>query len=374
MSRLTLTIAIVSPLAAIAVALWLAGAHAGNGREPAVSAPSPRRDWHARPVTVVNGWIVGDGPGAPREFEVRNCPAIAEVYDLAPAPGEVPALTEPQFTSAAEATWLADEAPVLGLKLGTEARCYPLAILNLHSLVHDRVNGQAIYVLWDPPSGLALARRVWAPSRPLGLAGLGFRGVGLAYELASGALWDLFAGMPISYPGRPDGFRPNLKPDYGWLPLERMTWRAWRRLHGDTLVLSRQTGHAYDYSLDPYAAAALGPAGAAEDYWRSDTLLALETLRDPDHTLPDKDWVIGFLIQGEPWAISLRQLGEAGRAEVAVATTSGPVTAHAWPDDDRFLVTDGRDQAVPQVRLFWFAWKARFPETRVWAPVSADSQ
>lgn len=356
--------AVISLSLALGVAGMLGESPAAHDAEP-IAAES---DWQPSPAMVTNGWVAAGRHDPAPAFDVSNCPAIGEIYRLGPGRDAVPALTEPAFVGAGEASWLTDDAPVLGLKVGSEARCYPLAIMNWHSLVHDRVAGQAIYVFWDPPSGMGLARRVWAAERPLGLAGLGYRGVGLAYERRNGALWDLFDGLPVSYPGKPLGFQPDLAPDRNWLPLERMTWGAWRRLHGNTQVLSRDTGYDADYATDPYVLAAIGPGGQPENYWLSGSILAPETLRDASATLPDKDWVLGFLAGEEAWALSLRELVQSGESRLTLDTAAGPLVLTAWPADDRFLVQTKDGATLPQLRLFWYAWRARFADTKVWHP------
>ncbi|MCE5239244.1 DUF3179 domain-containing protein [bacterium] len=319
-------------------------------------------------VQAVAGWLPVSAADPHPAFDVRNCPFLADIYDLAPRPNAIPALENPTFIPAQEAVWLDEREPVLGLKVGDDTRCYPVRIMNYHSLVHDRLSGQAVYVFWDPPSGLALARRQWAASRPLGLAGLGFRGTGLAFDPATGALWDLFGGGPLSAPGR--SVTPKLPDDTQWLPLERMTWRAWRRLHGNTQVLSLQTGYAYNYSLDPYAAA-VSPQGAPEDYWRSDTILAPAALRVGDELLPDKAMVLGFLSGSEQWAAPVDELATETGA-VTIETAAGPVKVTVRPQDDSYSATDAQGRWLPQVRLFWFAWKAHFPETRAWHPAPEE--
>jgi len=214
-----LTASLVGLAAALVAAGWFGSAV--SSATPAVEAVG----WVTPTfVQAVAGWLPVSAADPHPAFDVRNCPFLADIYDLAPRPNAIPALENPTFIPAQEAVWLDEREPVLGLKVGDDTRCYPVRIMNYHSLVHDRLSGQAVYVFWDPPSGLALARRQWAASRPLGLAGLGFRGTGLAYDPATGALWDLFGGGPLSAPGR--SVTPKLPDDYQWLPLERMTWRG----------------------------------------------------------------------------------------------------------------------------------------------------
>jgi len=302
-------------------------------------------------------------------FDVRQCAFVSEIYELAPRPGDVPVLESPLFVEARLAAIEARE-PVLGLKIDTEARCYPIRIMNYHSLVLDRVAGQAIYVFWDPPSGMALARRQWASWRPLGLAGLGFRGTGLAYEPATGALWDLFGGGPLSAPGK--NVIPPLPQDYQWLPLERMTFRAWHRLHPQTLVLSSDTGYGFDYNTDPYTIS-LSPSGEIEDYWNSDTLLAPESLRTHDEFVRDKAPVLGFLAGKEAWAVPLEELAVSG-SQIIIPAAAGAVTIHVEPFEDRYYALDASGRWLPQLRLFWFAWKARFPHTKIWHPQPTEEE
>jgi len=354
-----LTASLVALVAALMAAGWFGSA--ASSTTPAAAAAS----WVAPAfVRAVQGWLPTSATDPRPAFNVSNCPFLAEIYDLAPTPDAIPALANPSFVSALEAVWLDEREPVLGLKIGADSHCYPVRIMNYHSLVHDRLGGQAVYVFWDPPSGVALARRQWSASRPLGLAGLGFRGTGLAYERAGGALWDLFGGGPLAAPGKT--VTPNLPGDYQWLPLERMTWRAWRRLHGNTQVLSLQTGYAFNYSRDPYTAA-LSPQGRPEDYWRSDTILAPPALRVGDELVPDKAVVLGFLSGAEQWAAPLDELA-AEPGEVTIETAAGEVKVSVRAPDDRYSVTDEQGRWLPQARLFWFAWKARFPQTKVWHP------
>lgn len=349
------------PLTCVAVALALAGFRA----DAPAAQPRPdlvTSDYRAVFLPAVNGWLPA-GRNDPRPaFDVRDCPKLAEIYDLVPAKDAIPALQSPRFTPAAEAEWLNDRAPVLGLKIGAQARCYPLAIMNWHSLVHDSLSGQGLYVFFDPPSGLALARRTMSQSRTMALAGYGYRGVGLTYEVASGRLYDMLAGVFLSGAHPATGFGSG---DSDWLPLEHMTWRQWRTLHPNTLVLSRVTGYGFDYTFDPYSAAALGPAGSSENYWASDTLLAPDSLRDREQVLPDKSVVLGFIGATGPWAVPLDSLSD-GKPITLETGSGGEVTVHSQPDADSYYAEDENEQRPAQVRMFWYAWKTHFPNTKVY--------
>ena len=354
------------PLICVAAALALAGwRSAAPAAVPAADAAPA--DYHPRFVAPVNGWLPGGGSDPRPAFDVHDCPKLSEIYNLGVAKDAIPALQAARFIPASEADWLDDRAPVLGLKLGGQSRCYPLAILNWHCLVHDTLGGQGLYVFFDPPSGLAVARRMLSRSRPMALAGYGARGVGLTYEIATGRLYDMLSGRYLSGVLPPAGFGRG---DTAWLPLERMTWRQWRALHPVTLVLSRDTGSGLDYSFDPYSAAALGPNGSTEDYWTSDTVLAPDSVRDQQQLLPDKAFVLGFLHHNEAWAVPLDALGAAKTVKI-VTRAGAEVTIHAQPSSDHYFAVDESGHQPPQVRLFWYAWKAHFPHTRLYVKVDA---
>lgn len=347
------------PLTCVALALALAGARVAAPASPKAPNKSAS-DYHARYVTPVEGWLPVGGNDPRPAFDVSTCPEVARLYDLFPAKDAIPPLSAPHFVSAAEAAWLDDRAPVLGLKIGSEAHCYPLAVLNWHSLAEDTIANLGVYVFFDPPSGLAVARRMMSQSRPMGLSGYGYEGIGLTYEVSSGRLYDMFAGRWLNVDVS-KGFGAG---DCEWLPLERMTWRQWRTLHGETLVLSRETGYSFDYSFDPYTAAALGPGGKVENYWTGDTLLAPDALRDKAQTLPDKDFVLGIIAGKEQWAVPLDALSD-GKT-VTLDTAVGEVTVHARPADDWYYAEDETGDRPRQVRMFWYAWKTRFPATKVY--------
>lgn len=60
----------------------------------------------------------------------------------------IPAIDAPRFVSAAHATFVHDDEPVIGLTAGREARAYPTWMLNAHEIVNDRLGGRALAVTW----------------------------------------------------------------------------------------------------------------------------------------------------------------------------------------------------------------------------------
>ena len=60
----------------------------------------------------------------------------------------IPALTNPPFIPAADATWLSDDARVLGLVHAGVAKAYPIEILLWHEAVNDVIGEQPYLVTY----------------------------------------------------------------------------------------------------------------------------------------------------------------------------------------------------------------------------------
>lgn len=79
------------------------------------------------------------------------CTAAAEeppegVEQIIPR-GRIAAIFEPQFVAAAEAE-IADDAWILGVVIGEQARAYSLNLLNRHEVVNDRIGEQSFAAVW----------------------------------------------------------------------------------------------------------------------------------------------------------------------------------------------------------------------------------
>ena len=68
----------------------------------------------------------------------------------APAPASLPyaAVHDPEFISAAAATFMNDEDRVIGVTSGTVAKAFPAGILSQHGLVEDQSPKGPIAITW----------------------------------------------------------------------------------------------------------------------------------------------------------------------------------------------------------------------------------
>jgi len=76
---------------------------------------------------------------------------LDEIISGGPPPDGIPAIDRPQFVApAAAATWVRPKEPVLAIRIGDDARAYPLQILMWHEIVNDAVGGRPVVVTFAP--------------------------------------------------------------------------------------------------------------------------------------------------------------------------------------------------------------------------------
>lgn len=284
---------------------------------------------------------------SPDEFDLsRHSVPLEHIMMGGPTKDGIPALTAPGFVTAAEATFLAPADRVVGIERGGGARAYPLAILNWHEIVNDVVHETPIAVTYCPLTGSAVVfdRRHDGDVLSFGVSGRLYESNVLMYDHQSESLWSQLGASAVT--GARTGAR--LVP----LPATVTTWRAWRRLHPDTMVLSRATGHERDYGRNPY-----------EMYEESGSLIFRPSRRDP--RLPAKARVLGVIAGGAARAYPRAEIAGAGGR---IVDRIGDREITVVVDDDGLRVIGDGDTPVIATDVYWFAWAAFHPETSVWRP------
>jgi hypothetical protein len=69
-----------------------------------------------------------------------------EILSGGPPKDGIPAILEPNFVKPAQAAFLDRSDHVIGVRIGQQARAYPIKILNWHEVVNDTLNGVPIVV------------------------------------------------------------------------------------------------------------------------------------------------------------------------------------------------------------------------------------
>lgn len=258
----------------------------------------------------------------------------------------IPAIDHPQFVAAEDARFLHGKDQVLGLARNGEVKAYPVSILNWHEIVNDRLGGESVAITYCPlcGTGVAFASQVKDKTLSFGVSGLLYNSDVLLYDRETESLWSQIKKQAIAGPmaGR------KLEA----LPLTHTTWRAWRREHPNTQVLSTATGHRRDYDRIPY----LGYENSRELYFP----VSAESRR-----YHPKERVLGLEIGGRYKAYPFVELSRAGKREIPDRFNGKKLVIRFDEANETALVLDEQGEQLPAITGFWFAWYAFHPQTAV---------
>lgn len=289
----------------------------------------------------------------PNGFDVRGALVPAErIVSGGPPRDGIPAIDRPRFVAAAAANLKPDDR-VLGVEYASEARAYPVRILNWHEIVNDRFGADPIAITYCPlcGTGMAFAGRVAGRELTFGVSGLLYNSDVLLYDRATDSLWSQLRRQAISGPMKGQALQS--------VPLKHTSWADWSAQHPATRVLSTETGHVRDYGRDPYAGYDSVPRLMFEVEFRDDRL-------------PPKEWVLGIFVGDarKAYAFSTldRALGGAASGRVHDRIAGQEVEIRYDRTHRTATAFDAQGRALPSVMGYWFAWFAFYPDTQVFLP------
>ncbi len=183
----------------------------------------------------------------PRTDFSKRTVDLAEIESGGPPKDGIPAIDRPKFVPTASArAWLNPKEPVIVLRVGSEARAYPLQILMFHEIVNDTLAGTPVAVTFCPlcNASIVFERRVEGRTLDFGTTGRLRYSDLVMYDRQSESWWQQFTGKGIvgSYSGS------TLKQ----LNSEIVAFEDFERAHPNGQVLSRITGHSRPYGRNPY--------------------------------------------------------------------------------------------------------------------------
>ncbi len=275
----------------------------------------------------------------------RHSVPLDQFVDGGPGKDGIPAILTPKFVPATDAAFLHDDDRVLGPTAGTEAKAYPVKILNWHEIVNDTIGGKAVVVTYCPlcGTGMAFEAEVQGKRHTFGVSGLLYQSDLLMYDHQTESLWSQVGMHAVS--GSLTG--EKLTP----MSLEHTIWKDWRTAHPSTVVLSTKTGSFRNYDRDPYAG-----------YGESSELFF--DITHVDSRYHPKEWVVGIEILGVTKAYPFLELKKVS-SPVSDLVNGQRVTVRFNAASHSASVLDEQGQSIPSVTAFWFAWYAFHPDTLV---------
>ncbi len=282
-------------------------------------------------------------------FDLSNA-SIPKDKILLGGPGKdgIPSIDTPQFSQARTILWLDEDEHVLSLTIGRETRAYPISILNWHEIVNDQIGGYSVVITYCPLCGSGMAFRAKAPGHhhmSFGVSGLLYNSDLLLYDRQTHSLWSQIKGESVS--------GELLGAELEQLPLQQMSWRAWRKQYPKGKVLNRDTGFLRDYRKSPYGRY----DESAVVYFPVDFY---------SHAYHPKERVLGVKLDGKFKAYPFAELGKYGGSKLRDTFNGQELIIHydALSRSGRITQADGKTE-LPSVNLFWFAWYAFYPDTEI---------
>lgn len=315
---------------------------------------------------------------------------VCGITAIPPCPKDaIPPIDNPRFISIDDANqWLADDEPGLGLAVDGIARFYPFQILVWHEMVNDEFNGRPVLVTYCPLclTGIAFDPVVNGQAAEFGTSGKLWNSNLVMYDRQTDSYWSQITGEAIAGPLAGAALKK--------IPVDTTTYGAWKALHPDTQVLSRDTGFTRVYGVDPYG----GYSTSGSIYFPVD---------NEDDRLPPKAVVYALNLNGQQKAYPHEEVAKAGIVNDEFAgkallvihdtdldvirvfgrTLNGEVLEFELADgkilDTRTgseWNTGGKAVGLPDQQLeqvvgeisFWFAWAAVYPETEIFFAETSD--
>ncbi len=300
-------------------------------------------------------------------------------------------LDNPTFTSADDA-FLRDSDFVMGISLNGASRAYPLTMLAWHHIVNNEINGKPMGMTYCPICNTAIAFESEVEGNVLQFDVVtNYRANLVMVDRQTGSWWQQLSGKAIQ--GQLSGTALKL------IPVDLMTWGAWKKLYPDTRVLSRDTGFNHNYDVLP-------SGGSYTDWQKSDRIFH-PLVRITDTRFRARETVLGVQVGDVFKAYPFSNLGELAvindeingvpvlilfdsKSQIASAfsrkvseniltlegiTEGGEVmirdknTGSVWDFEGRAIADETEGTKLERLKYhnaFWFAWADFHPDTLVY--------
>jgi hypothetical protein len=270
-----------------------------------------------------------------------------EIRSGGPPRDGIPAITEPEFVSRADADYLKDDDRVLGVTISGEPKAYPIRILDYHEIVNDKSGVQHFTVTYCPlcGTGMVFATNAGELHLNFGVSGLLYNSDVLLYDRNTESLWSQIMGEAIA--GKLLGHKlPQL-------PVFHTTWSDWQSKHPDTLVLSNENQYRFNYKKPLYA----GYSDSRKLYFK--------VSNKAPKTYHPKEQVMGLNLGDEYKAYPFAELAK-NNAEHFEDSFGGKTFTVHWNDEAKSAhITDAQGKSVVTTTAYWFAWFTFHPQTSV---------
>ena len=75
---------------------------------------------------------------------------------------------------------------------------------------------------------------------------------------------------------------------------------------------------------------------------------------------------VTMIVNGKAAALSLKVLGQLENHSTVIDVNGLPIEVHYDPNTRLVTAAQKGAESIPVVQVFWFAWQAFYPETKLW--------
>jgi len=282
-------------------------------------------------------------------FDLSNTSINAnEIFSGGPRRDGIPSINHPRFIKIKKVDYLNDDDIVIGLTRGNIARAYPTRILVWHEIVNDIIGNDPVVITYCPlcGTGMVFSRKIGNEVISFGVSGLLYRSDVLMYDRRTHSLWSQLLMKAVS--GNAIGKKLT------WLPSEYSTWKAWKKNYPNGEVLSLNTGYNRNYR-----------AGGMYTAYHS-TQKLMFPVPHKRLELPNKELVIGVIINGQAKAYPIKYFSKNQAIKDKLGNRSLIVRYSKANKSHKIINAKGKH--IPSVLVYWFAWQAFYPDTKLWKP------
>lgn len=258
----------------------------------------------------------------------------------------IPAIDNPEVSSATDATWLKDDDIIFGIGINGAYRAYPRRIMEVREMVNDTLGGRHIGMPYCTLCGAAQAyftdQLLEGIERPiLRTSGLLIRSNKVMFDINTYSVFDTFLGKAVTGPLADKNLQLKQA------TVITTTWGSWKKAHPETTVLveSLALGRDFDFRNNRDANGPIFPVG------------------DVDPRLPVHEDIIG-VVTASGKAVAFQ------RSKAFVALQNGDDISF---ENIRLKLDAGGIRAVDingsdlgSHQAFWFAWSQFHPQTELW--------
>ncbi len=253
---------------------------------------------------------------------------------------------------------------VVGVRIGDQARAYPLRVLAWHEVCNDTLGGVPIAVTYSPlcDSVVVFDRRVAGRTLSFGVSGLLYNSNLLMYDRPEGdrpaSLWCQLWFRAVTGPAAGE------KAVLTVLPAQVVYWADWAQAHPDTTVVAPEPDKVKRYRREPYSS-----------YYGRGRPRYPQMAMPAGPVMPLFTPVIAVQAGGQGVVYPL-PLIEAKAGPQGEWTTTWQdvrlrfVYRHEFPDPPvAWVMAEGEDGSdVRTIHAFWFAWRGLHPTDAVVVP------